>query len=119
MRCYISGPMTGIPFCNLPAFFVAEEVLKGLFPELEIVNPANLGEEAGMKLEWEYYLRRDLVELLGCEMLVLLDGWRNSRGSVLELVVAQALGFEIYELVGGELVERDSKGWDLNLAVEL
>ena len=38
------------------------------------------------------------------EGLVLLEGWKDSKGCKIELAVARRLGLRIYELVDGELV---------------
>jgi hypothetical protein len=95
---YISGPMTGYEEFNFPAFFEAEEQLTNLgIPSDQIVNPAKNGRDIG---DWASYLRLDLKNLCnGCEAVVVLDGWRDSRGAKLEVYVAQQLGMPIFKLV--------------------
>ena len=71
LRVYVAGPMTGRELCNFPAFFAAEEYLRGF--GYEVLNPArNDGgqtpEEAFARHEasgrrWSDYLRIDLAAL--------------------------------------------------------
>lgn len=45
-----------------------------------------------------------LRELLGCNAIVLLAGWAQSRGATLEHHVASSLGLTVFH--AGELIER-------------
>jgi hypothetical protein len=87
MRLYISGPMTGLPENNFPAFFEAERIL--LDAGYEVENPATKGIVEGWA--WVDYLKYDLAVLLPCDGVAVLPGWENSRGALLELHVAEAL----------------------------
>ena len=86
---YISGPITGIPEGNRPAFAAVAEVfrLKGW----EVVNPHDLFA-ADVEESWEGYMRKDLAALLTCTHIVMLPGWEHSRGARLEKTVADAVG---------------------------
>ena len=98
--------MTGLPEFNYPAFFAAEDILKGLYPDAEFVNPARLDGDVNPKdLTWEFCLRRDLKILLDCTDLVLLPGWEKSKGANLELHVAKQVGIKIWYLVDGVMQE--------------
>lgn len=46
-------------------------------------------------MPWDWYLRRDLRELVKCGRIVTLPDWEKSRGAQLEHHVAQALGMEM------------------------
>lgn len=86
MKVYISGPMTGYPEFNYPAFATAEAklVAAGHDP----LNPAR-----HPKCEtWADYLRLDLADVLVADAIALLPGWEASRGARLEVHVAHALG---------------------------
>jgi len=48
--------------------------------------------------DWKCYLRYDLRELLTCDGVALLDGWRASTGAQLERNVAQEAGIDVREL---------------------
>ncbi|WP_108723834.1 DUF4406 domain-containing protein [Cellulomonas timonensis] len=85
LRVYISGPMSGYPQHNYPAFFAAEDLLRaaGHVP----LNPARNPEQP----TWADYLRLDLGDVLTADQLAVLPGWEASRGARLEVHVAHAL----------------------------
>ena len=95
---YVSGPMTGYADWNFPAFNAAAADLRA--QGLRVINPADHGLVDGA--EWADYLRTDLVQLLTCERIHLLPGWRKSKGAQLELHVAKALGLQITLAEGAE-----------------
>ena len=88
---YISGPMTGLPDHNFPAFFEAAEHLKRLG-----WNPVNPAENFGGRrdLDREIYLRTDVRLLSDCDAIAMLEGWQQSRGARLEYLIAQELGLD-------------------------
>lgn len=90
-RIYISGPMTGMPNLNFPAFHAEAARMKGL--GYEVVNPAELNTDPEM--EWNECMRHDLAALLTCDALALIDGWQKSAGAHLEMHVAHRVGMEI------------------------
>lgn len=87
MRLYLSGPMTGIPEHNFPAFKQAAHQLRQF--GYDVANPADLGADPALR--WEDYLRADLRLLLDCAGVATLPGWQSSRGASLEVHVAKAL----------------------------
>lgn len=91
---YLAGPMTGLPEFNYPAFESAAATLRK--HRLAVTSPHEL-HKADTSKPWAYYLRRDLAAMLGCDTVVLLPGWQNSRGVALELNVARALGMPTVE----------------------
>lgn len=103
---YIAGPMTGREHFNFPAFFEAAERLYAL--GLTVENPADndggdTWQEAlacanSVEHPWEHYLRRDLGRMLMCDAVVVLPGWRQSRGASLETHIARALSIPLYRL---------------------
>jgi hypothetical protein len=88
VRLYVSGPMTGLPEYNYPAFKAASAALERA--GYDVLDPSR--HEADPALAWEDYLRCDLKDVLECEGVALLDGWWRSRGAKLEVHVAQSLG---------------------------
>ena len=88
MRVYVSGPMTGLPNLNFPAFNRAAEHLRSLGHE--VVNPAESPLPDG--LPWSDYLRHDIAEIVTCDAIHMLRGWRTSKGARLERHIAIALG---------------------------
>jgi hypothetical protein len=93
MKVYISGPMTGLPGFNFPAFNTAARRLAS--QGHKTVNPANKGIVDGW--EWSDYLRHDVRLLTECDAIYLLHGWRDSRGARLEEHIARELGMQILD----------------------
>lgn len=92
-RIYIAGPMTGLPDHNYPAFHAAASRMRDLGYEVE--NPAeNLPPPCG---SWEGYMRLAIGQLITCDSIFMLKGWKLSRGAPLEHRIAYDLGMEILE----------------------
>lgn len=121
MQVYIAGPMRGEPDWGFPAFHRAERQLqeKGF----ETVNPARQESHSitGRPLRHKIpsiwggtgadslageIMRNDFKALLDCQAIVLLPGWTESQGALLELAVATACEMPVFELINGELHER-------------
>lgn len=90
---YLSGPMTGIPGLNFPAFHAEAARLRALGYLVE--NPAELNPDSDAS--WHACMRADLKALLDCDALALLPGWQKSAGAHLEMHVAHRVGIEIVE----------------------
>ena len=94
-KVYIAGPMSGYEEFNFPAFNRVEELLRGTYGYKHVVNPAKL--HRATNLPWVEFLKRDLLELITCDAVFLLEGWEKSRGATLEAFVAYALGLRLYK----------------------
>ena len=106
-RVYISGPMTGIPEYNYPAFFAAEEVL--LRAGYDVENPAKNPDPTPKT--WENFMRMAVRQLMDCDGVVLLPGWLESKGALVEVNLAKMIGMRVVSLEqvlqeGGHAVER-------------
>ena len=86
MRCYLSGPMTGLPEMNYPAFHAEAARLRELGYIIE--NPA----ENPAQSSWTAYMRLAIRQMLTCDKVALLPGWKRSRGALIEHWIAIALG---------------------------
>ena len=85
-RVYISGPMTGLPEYNFPAFFAMARKLKER--GFSVLNPAAWPARA----TYEEYLQHDIKMLIRyADAVVFLDGWEKSNGARVEMAVARAL----------------------------
>ncbi len=101
---YIAGPMTGQPQWNFPAFDAAKPIVKA--KGYEPISPADLDRAAGFdetcdKADDEFVreaLKRDMNALLDCDLIVLLPGWRNSKGARAEYRLAIAAAIPAVEL---------------------
>lgn len=92
---YLSGPMTGIPDHNFPAFNRAAKELRKL--GYKVVNPVEINPDQDMS--WHECLRADIKALCDCDILVLLPGWMDSAGAHLEMHIAHRIGMRITTLV--------------------
>lgn len=97
-RVYIAGPMTGYENYNFAAFNSEAERLRA--QGLHVENPADHGVVDGA--DWADYLRYDIGRLASCERIHLLPGWSKSKGAMLEVHIAQALGMHIWYAEGAE-----------------
>lgn len=89
---YLSGPMTGLPDYNRPAF---DKVAADLRAEGKTVfNPAEVGErDVIRKRSW--YMRKDIDALLKSDTVHVLQGWEKSEGAKLEIEIAKQLELPI------------------------
>ena len=90
-RIYISGAMTGKPDLNFPLFNAEASRLRQL--GYEVINPVELNPDSGTT--WNECMKRDLVALLDCDAIAMLDGWHESNGAHLEMNIAHRVGIEI------------------------
>ncbi len=103
MKIYISGPMTGYPDYNYPAFFKAEENLKKEYsyilnyPNIKILNPARIDDDESEKFtkKRSYYMLKSIEMLLDATHIFVLPEWNRSKGAKLEIALANEfnLGF--------------------------
>lgn len=107
---YLSGPMSGYPDFNAASFFRATDILreKGYV----VINPHELPEPdiTGMSelAAWAEYLARDVMlfaRITNPVILVLLPGWEQSRGALLERAVAMQRGFRV--ITFGEIFQEN------------
>lgn len=90
-RIYISGPMTGQPDLNFPAFNAAADHLRGL--GFDVVNPAEINPKS--VTEWAACMREDIKQLCTCDAIAMLGGWEQSKGAHLELHIAHRLEMKV------------------------
>lgn len=89
---YLSGPMTGLPDYNRPAFNKVAEELRA--QGKSVFNPADIGpKENIMPRAW--YMRKDLEGLMKSDSVYVLPGWDTSEGAKLEVAIAKELELPI------------------------
>ena len=93
MRVYVAGPMTGLPDLNFPAFHAAAEKLRA--EGHDAINPAEI--VADTSTSWLDCMRADIAQLVKCDAVYMLPGWKNSRGATLEHHIASTLGLQVIE----------------------
>ena len=79
---YVSGPMSGLPESNYPAFNHAAARLRAMGYSVE--NPA----ECYWQPTWLAYMRIAVAKLARCDAIVMLPGWEASRGAKVEHALA-------------------------------
>ena len=101
----LSGPMTGLPEYNRPAFHAAANALR--LRGHTVVNPAQTELPVGST--WGEYMGRCLEAMRLCDeawregrgprpILAQLPGWHHSRGAVLEYWMATICTWAIVDL---------------------
>jgi hypothetical protein len=98
-RIYLSGPMTGLPDFNFPAFEDAAIWFRALGFQVETPHERFGGRQ---ELPRATYMRADVRDLvtLDLDAVIVLRGWRESPGARLEAAIAQEIGVPVldYEL---------------------
>lgn len=100
-KIYITGPITGMEDFNRPAFGKATEMFRRLGKFVtnphEIV-PLELIEKhiQEPKKLWTEAMKICLRAITTQDAVFVLDGWNSSRGSVVEIFLAQTLSIPVY-----------------------
>lgn len=92
IKVYLSGPMTGLPDNNYPAFIRAACALSSM--GMTVLSP----HEAPACESWEEYMRHDIRMLCDADAICMLPGWETSRGALAERFVATTLGLPVVRL---------------------
>ncbi|WP_313678426.1 DUF4406 domain-containing protein [Corynebacterium stationis] len=97
---FISGPMTGYPNFNYPAFHEVGEYLKSrgerfLSPAHGRFGHPRTAPAPDEAKPWEFYMRESIKQLMLCDRILMLPGWSNSEGAWLERDLAKNLGMRI------------------------
>lgn len=92
MRLYITGPVTGHTDLNRPAFDAVAAHLRKLGHEVVVPH-----DYVPPYAPWDIAMRICVRELALCEGIVMLSGWRGSKGAKLEVDIADALGMTVLE----------------------
>ena len=113
MKIFISGPMRGIPYYGFPAFDEAKAAFEAV--GFEVVTPADLDRAIGFDamslpdatdwnaeagLDIRAAMRRNIEALLDCDGVVLLTGWWQSAGCLVERIIAARCGM-LYDMQCG------------------
>ena len=93
IKVYIAGPMTGYPELNYPRFLEVAAKLRA--KGFEVVSPAELNP---LTEAYRNAMRKDILALVDCDHICMLEGWEKSKGATLEHHIATVLGIEQIEL---------------------
>lgn len=102
---YLAGPMSGYEHFNYPAFERNQQDLlaEGVQVESPHTIPWPSEEQEGEEL-WQTMMRKALRLLLDCEGIILLRGWTESKGALVEYNIATSLKMPVYFLDGKYVV---------------
>lgn len=92
MTVYLSGPITGMANNNTESFEHAEHVLRS--QGHEVINPLRL--EHNHDKSWRSYMRECITALMSADLIVMLDGWMESSGAIIEHHLALSVGIEAH-----------------------
>ena len=98
LKVYISGPMSGIKDNNYQRFYLTEFLIEHTLPDLIVINPASITIKAlmdGEPADYKSIMKRDLDALMECDLIYLMDGYKDSEGAMQELALAKKLKLEI------------------------
>lgn len=93
MRVYLAGPMSGLPHSNYPAFNAMAARLRALGHHVE--NPAE--NPVPPCKSWRGYMRMAIAQLVTCDAVALLPGWKASKGAKIEARLAADLHLNVYD----------------------
>lgn len=96
MKLYLSGPMTGLPDLNYPAFINAAHGLRAIGHE--VYNPAewennNNGGQFNLLFAFQDYCHY-IIRI--ADAVVTLPGWEKSPGATAETSLARAISKPVY-----------------------
>ena len=107
-RCYLGGPMTGLPEFNLHAFNTVAGIIRSV--GWEVFNPVEGDAEKGIVLDgtqgnetfdFRGAMATDLAYIAEhADVVWFMPGWEESKGAQLEHYVATDLGIPCYSYPG-------------------
>lgn len=109
MKLYISGPISGLTAAEARRNFSSAALLLGNRGYLTL-DPHDVGacsdygcagksdaeQPDGWLHDWNCYLKYDLIDMLRCDGVAMLDGWEESRGARLEWNTAKELNIPVH-----------------------
>ena len=92
MKVYISGKISGTDLTHTRKRFsdVADK-LQSLGHE--VINPLCNG--LSETDPWEEHIAKDIINLIDCEGIYMLQGWEDSQGARIEHAVAKEIGLKV------------------------
>ena len=130
MRLYLAGPMRGVAHWNFPAFATAAAALRA--DGHTVLSPAEHDREVGWnpfdgaeptaeqlakmfqwdlasvvlgELDWAADQLGAPPRYFPLDAVALLPGWRQSRGALLEVLVAVRCGLKLYQFEMGQVCD--------------
>ena len=93
MKIYLSGKISGTDLDYVRCLFdKVATTLRALGHE--VVNPLCNG--LSETDPWEAHIAKDIINLIDCEGIYMLQGWEDSQGARIEYAVAKELGKAVF-----------------------
>lgn len=100
---YISGKISGVPDLNRPKFEFTKRRLCFIHGvDTLVFNPHDL--PVNHDGSWASYMKTCIRYLTRASVVVVLDDWQNSRGAIIEVLLAWVLAIPVTELQGYECI---------------
>jgi hypothetical protein len=102
-KIYISGPISGQPEGNKEAFESMEKRLASMGGDPQSPRRAAWPQWLSMEIPhqfdqgWNIQMRKAVAMQMQCDYVVLLPGWRDSRGAKIEVGLADEVGQVCFE----------------------
>lgn len=93
-RVYISGKIDGTTD-YMERFALGSELAKKRFEGCEVTNPSLFGGVLPASMPYSCYMEVCLVALRYCDTVLMLRGWRSSKGANVERAYALSLGLVV------------------------
>ncbi len=84
---YLSGPMTGLPDYNRPAFDERARLMREA--GYIVNNPADISRQYGLDKPYAFFFRESMRMLLRSDVVYVFGDITNSKGAIMELNVAK------------------------------
>lgn len=95
-RLYLAGKISGLPEQDVLNKFANAEDIYSEFG-FDVHNPFEHIRQCGCNnMSWEKIMRLCLINLLGCDAVILLHDWNDSPGAILEQELARKVGIPIF-----------------------
>ena len=91
MKIYLSGKISGIENQAPELFEKAEKELQA--KGFEVINPMKLNHQHDKS--WHSYMKEDVKAMCDCDSIYMLSNWTDSKGAVIEHLIANYLGLTI------------------------
>lgn len=105
-RAYISGPVTGNEN-YMQQFEEAEQKIKAC--GFDVINPAKVLKPLEDVLTYDQCMNLCMELLDYADCIVMLDGWKESRGANREYGFADGRGMDIYNISAFQTADKATK----------
>ena len=92
VHVYLTGAITGNPK-HREQFKNAERMLKANCKNIKVINPLKINNK---KNTYNECMKKDIKALMNCHCILTVNNYYKSKGSSLEIKIAQAFGMLVF-----------------------